>query len=96
MGRVTTDAGALRAATLPGLLAVSTRKAEAGLQDFRARVHVITGEMRDGAHVVPLPAQGGARVQGGSDHDMYEELGTRYRPGHPAFRPSMAAAQAAS
>lgn len=94
MTSVTTNQGALRGAMLPGLLAVSTRKGEAGRADAQARAHVITGEMRAGVHTIPLPAVGGCRVSGGSDHDVYEEFGTRYRPAHPWFRPSMAAAAA--
>ena len=93
MTTVVTNAGAVAAlAFSPELIAVSMRKASAGAEDARRRAHVITGEMRRGIHVVPL--LGGARVSGGSDHDIYEEFGTRYRPPHPFMRPSMDAARA--
>ena len=88
MARAVTDVGALTAAALPGLAATSLRKAEAGAADARMRAHVITGEMRGGVHTLPLPL-GGARVSGGSDHDVFEEFGTRFRPAHPWMRPSM-------
>lgn len=93
MTRVVTDAGALAAATAPGLLAVSMRKATAGATAAKTLARVDTGEMRAGIHAEPL-APTGARVTGTSDHDIYNEYGTSRMSAKPMFRPSMDAARA--
>lgn len=93
MTHAVTNDGTLRGALLPGLTAISLRKANVGVAAAKGYAHVITGEMRAGVNAVPLPG-GGARVQGGTDHDIFEEFGTRYRPPHPWLRPSMPAAAA--
>lgn len=57
---------------------------------WKTRAHVITGAYRasiTGRHT------GGAlegTVSTGLDYAYWEERGTRYRPGHPAFTPAVA------
>lgn len=91
--RVTTDVGALAAATLPGLAAVSMRKATAGALAAGRFSRVDTGAMRAGWHAEPAGA-GGARVVSGPSYTIYHEYGTYKMAAKPMARPSMPAALA--
>lgn len=59
----------------------------------RRRVHVITGYLRS---TIERQRLGYARYRAyvGAHYGIYEEYGTRYRPPHPYFRPSVVAARA--
>ena len=92
MTTVVTNAGALAAAAAPGLAVVSLRKATAGAADAKRRGHRISGEMVANVSAVPI-ALGGARVQSTTIQGLIEEFGSRYRPPHVWFRPSMDAAR---
>ena len=92
MARVVTNAGALKAALLPGVTAASLKKATAGANAARHFAHVISGDMRRSIAVSPMPL-GGARVSASAKQATFEEFGTRYRPPHPFMRPSMDAAR---
>jgi HK97 gp10 family phage protein len=91
---VSTDAGALRAALLPGCAAASLRAAEAGAQAAKSLARVDTGEMRDGINAAPLP-DGAARVSSPVPHSVFNEYGTSRMSAKPFMRPSMDAARAA-
>lgn len=92
--RIETSHGALAAALLPGLQAVSMGACEAGAADAARRSRVDTGAMRAGWHAEPLP-HGGARMSGGTDHDVFNEFGTSRMRAQPMARPSMDVARAA-
>lgn len=58
------------------------------LADLQASIHKVTGEMAAMAFA-DVEIRGGKRtIVAGSDseHAVYEELGTRFRPGHPIIR----------
>lgn len=93
MAQVVTYPGALAAATAPGLAAVSMRKATAGALDAKRRGHKISHDMVNNTSAIPI-AFGGARVQSTTIQGLIEEFGSRYRPPHVWFRPSMDAARA--
>jgi hypothetical protein len=58
------------------------------LDDLHQEIHVDSGEMRDKAFAEVLVAGTKRTIVAGSaaDHAIYEELGTRFRPGHPQIR----------
>lgn len=94
MTRVVTNGGALRGALLPGLTAISLRKATAGAADAARRSRVDTGAMRAGWKATPLPG-GAARVSSGPEYTVYNEYGTSRMAAQPMARPSMPIAAAA-
>lgn len=60
----------------------------------RRRAHVITGHMRDSIHTMKIGDKHYVtRVE--AYYGVYEEMGTRYRPPHPFFRPAAAEAKVA-
>ena len=94
MTSVVTNAGALAAATAPGLRAVSMRKAAAGAADAARRSRVDTGAMRAGWSAAPLGING-ARVSNPVAHTIYNEFGTFRMSAKPMARPSMIVAASA-
>lgn len=58
----------------------------------KRRVHVITGRLKRSIHRVRL-AKGKHRVIVGAYYGVYENYGTRYRPPHPFWEPSIRAAR---
>ena len=93
MSSVSTDAGALAAATAPGLLVVSMRKAAAGAAAAASYSRVDTGRMRAGWTAEPLGING-ARVTNPVPYTIYTEFGTYRMSAKPMARPSQAAALA--
>jgi HK97 gp10 family phage protein len=92
--QVDTDEGAIRAlANSAELLAVSMRAAKAGSAGAKRRARVRTGEMRNAVKARRIV--NGARVMGGTDHDVYNEFGTSKMSAQPFIRPSMDDARAA-
>lgn len=59
----------------------------------KRRVHVITGNLKRSIHRVRV-AKGHHRVIVGAYYGVYENYGTRYRPPHPFWEPSIRAARA--
>lgn len=98
MTSVSTDAGALAAATAPGLLAVSMRKADRGAEAAANFSRVgATKRMSQGWEAQPLGVNG-ARVHSGPFYTFFHEYGfhangTWVAP-QPMARPSMDAARA--
>ena len=92
MTSVSTDTGALAAATAAGLAAVSLRKAAAGAAAARGFSRRRTGAMAAGWKPVPLGT--GARVVSGPHYTIYNEYGTFKMAAQPMARPSMPAALA--
>jgi HK97 gp10 family phage protein len=91
---VVTNQGAVEAlANGPELLAVSMRAAKAGSAGAKRRARVDTGQMRNAIKARRIT--GGARVMGGTDHDIYNEFGTSRMSAQPFIRPSMDDARAA-
>ena len=65
--------------------------AEELAEDWRSRVHVVTGAYRDSIH---RERQGNTiSVVADVPYAIYEEFGTVHRPGHPAFVPAVEAAR---
>ena len=93
MTSVTTDAGALAAATAASLAAVSLRKATAGAAAAKGFSRRRTGAMAAGWKPVPLGVNG-ARVVSGPHYTIYNEYGTFKMAAQPMARPSMPAALA--
>lgn len=63
------------------------QKGQRWLAITRATVHVQTGEMRAGLF---YKVENHTLIVGDtSPHAIFEELGTRYRPGHPAMREAL-------
>lgn len=60
---------------------------------YRARVHVITGALKASIKTEKV-TEGHHKIVVGKEYGVYEEYGTRYRPGHPAFIPALEAAKA--
>ncbi len=60
--------------------------------DWKARVHVISGELRDSIRV-ERRSDGSLLVTAGVPYAHIEEFGSVYRPGHPAFVPAVEAAR---
>lgn len=92
--RVPAVQSALRAAALQ---AIAARRDEA-VQVIRAYEHVLTGYMR--AHTVGTVAVmrndiATTAIVSEAPYSAYEELGTRYRPGHHRIATGTAAYQAA-
>lgn len=58
----------------------------------KRRVHVISGNLKRSIHRVRL-AKGKHRVIVGAYYGVYENYGTRYRPPHPFWEPSIRAAR---
>lgn len=94
MTSVVTNAGALAAATAPGLLAVSLRKATAGATAAASLSRVDTGAMRAGWSAEPLGVNG-ARVTNPVPYTIFNEFGTYRMSAKPMARPSMPIAAAA-
>ena len=94
MSSVSTDAGALAAATAPGLLVVSMRKAAAGAAAAASYSRVDTGRMRAGWTAEPLGING-ARVTNPVPYTIYNEFGTFRMSAKPMARPSMPIAASA-
>lgn len=62
--------------------------------DWKANAHVITGEYRDSIHDEDQ-GDNVTLVVADAPYAPFEEYGTRYRPGHPAFTPAVERARAA-
>ena len=54
----------------------------------KRRVHVITGRLRNSIEAHKTGARSW-EVRVGAYYGVYEEMGTRYRPPHPYFRPAV-------
>lgn len=63
---------------------------DAGIEELRARIPVLTGELLASAEVVRL-AEGGQRLQVGTDHWLFPEFGTEFMPAEPFLRPTLTA-----
>lgn len=88
------DTVAKRIATAPDDVdAFVEAVAEDAKAEAERRIHVFTGRMKRSLKVYRRGV-GQRRVQVEVGYGKYEELGTRYRPGHPAFFPGMFAAAA--
>ena len=75
---------AIRAAAQEAVLDVAQDLAD----DWKARVHVISGAYRDSIHL-ERQADGSILVTAGVPYAHIEEFGSVYRPGHPAFVPAV-------
>jgi hypothetical protein len=70
------------------------RKAAAGAADAKQRGHKISHDMVNNTSAIPFGVNG-ARVQSTTIQGLIEEFGSRYRPPHVWFRPSMEVARSA-
>lgn len=59
--------------------------------NWKSRAHVDTGAYRNSIRTDYKSGALGASVYTPLDYPYWEEYGNRYRPGHPAFRPAVAA-----
>lgn len=80
---------ALERTLLSGTDQVVERAAERIAANAQRRIHVITGHMRASTQPVKI-APRHWKVEVGADYGVFEEYGTRHRPGHPAFVPAVA------
>ena len=85
--RVITDAGALRAAVLPGCSATSLRLARVWVDGARRRSRFLTGLQRLSIEAVGL-GDGGARWGTDVPYAVYNEFGTSKMSAQPFVRPS--------
>lgn len=87
------DLPRMAARLTPSVAATVTETAETILTDAKRRVHVITGGVRDSGHIEPIAA--GVAVVFDDPGAVWEEYGTRYRPGHPFLTPAAEAQRGA-